>query len=343
MRTHWTLSWLLVGTIVGCSGPGIPGAPRFAQKQDQQAAQLAAAQQASGFGPQTQPGFTQRVTAAIMPGDQASAKPQAPPVQSQHDPISLGFASGPPNAELYLSMAKLSDRSGNVDHARSMYYRSLSMDQHNSEALLGLARLEDREGRLDEAVRVYQQAFAAHPQNVAVINDLALCHARKGELEYSLQLLDRATRIAPTKSLYRNNIAKVLTEMNRLDEAALQLATVYPPAVVNYNMAILLNERGRKEEAIKYLTAATQMDPQLEQASVLLSQLTSAAPQYANRAPQPNDHILPTPMTAEQQAQQDYARRYPATGAPAPVAQQVPAETAQAPLGMSPIMLPPIR
>ena len=337
MRTHWIFLWALAALVVGCSVPGFPGGPRLAQQPQ-------STEQADWMAPAPSPSFTQRIAATVMSGKSAqAAKTRA---RQQLDPISFGFASGPPNAELYLSMAKLSDRGGNFAYARSMYHRSLGMDPRNLEALLGLARLEDREGRLDEALRIYQQAVAAYPQNVKSLNDLALCHARKGELQPSLELLKRAARLQPEKPLYRNNIAKVLTEMNRVDEAANNLAAVYPPAVVNYNMGVLLHERGQSQEAVKYLTAATKMDPQLEQASILLSQLTSAVPQYAQRPPASNDHILPTPMTLPNQtAMQSGSQRYPTTSAPTalPSYQTVPAETAQAPQRTSPVLLPPIR
>ncbi|MCA9230345.1 MAG: tetratricopeptide repeat protein [Planctomycetales bacterium] len=343
MRNHWYLTWALLATV-GCAGANFPGPNRIAQQpQHPQQTQLATTQPAAS---QPTPGFTQRMVAAI-PGMPKAAPQQNPnvvqPEQQKLDPISLGFASGPPNAALYLSMAQLSDQGGNTDHARSMYQRALSLEPSNLKALMGLARLEDREGRLNEALKVYQQALAAHPQNVQVLNDLALCHARAGQLPLSLQLLGHATTLQPQKALYRNNIAKVLIELNRVDEAAAHQAAVHPPAIAQYNMGVLLNDRGRKEEAIRFLTAATHIDPQLAEAKALLAQLSKGHTRLVEGGTSsPNDDILPTPMTPPAAVA---GGAYPTTGAMAvaPVTQTLPPETAQVPIGNSPVLLPPVR
>ena len=216
---------------------------------------------------------------------QARARQAARP---QLDPISLGYEGGPPNAQLFISMAEVNDNGGNVDQARRMYLKALEVEPGNLTALLGLARMEDRLGRLDEAVRVYQGALASHPQDTTALNDLALCYARQGRLQPSLALLERATALQPGKQLYRNNVAKVLVEMNRLDDAITQLAAVYPPAVAHYNLGVMLNQRGRTQEAVHCLSIATQIDPQMQPARTLLAQLSQTPPHLA-RQPAPTD------------------------------------------------------
>jgi tetratricopeptide (TPR) repeat protein len=289
--------------------------------------------------------WTQKFTGVFSSkSPQAAAKSQAE--QSKLDPTSLGFASGPPNAALFLSMAQLSDRGGNTPHAREMYRSTLSLEPQNLEALLGLARLEDREGNLPEAASLYQQAVAIAPQDARALNDLGLCFARSGQLDFSLQALSAATRIQPTKPLYRNNIAKVLVELNRLGEAAAELAAAHPPAAVEYNMAVLLEQRGRTAEAVPYLVRATQIDPQFGPAAELLVQLSPETASIAQAAsPEAsNDDILPTPQNSADNA--DPAENaavavYPNTGM-APN-YNLPAQTARVPVMSSPELLPPVR
>ena len=347
MRKQWLTTWTLIVAVTGCAVPGMPGAPfRTAQYP----------QQAPHAGPDS-PSWTQRA-AALLPGSKkqsASQKAKAASVARQRtDPISLGFDSGPPTLELFLSMAQLSDRGGNVEHARSMYRQAISLQPNNLEALLGLARLEDRQGRLDEAQKIYQQAVAAHPQNAKALNDLGLCYARSGQLPDSLQLLDQAVRLHPDKVLYRNNIAKLLTEMDRVDEAVVHLSAVHPPAIAQYNMGVLLEQRGRSAEAIHFLTAASHIDPQLQAASEMLAKLQGNSPVSTA-----NDNILPTPMMPPNNGSSMAAKgpgmaagpRYSSSATSAsPVAtwnwpqpQTFPAETAQVPMGNSPVALPPVR
>ena len=173
-------------------------------------------------------------------------------------------------------MAEMSCRGGNVPQARSLYQKALAMEPKNLDALLGAARMEDREGRMDVA----RHAVPARRRrrirnNPTVLNDLGLCLARQGKLPEAERALARAVQLEPAKPLYRNNIAKVLVEMNRMDAACTHLAAVYPPAVVNYNMGVLLYQRGRDAEAERFLAAALAIDPRMEPARALLAEIAA--------------------------------------------------------------------
>lgn len=343
MRNKWWITWTLIAAT-GCAMPNMPGLPLRWSQNPQQTTQMMAKAPAG----EQKPSFTDKLNSVFhIPGTKtpqakaAEAKLAQQKAQEKLDPISLGFASGPPTAELYLTMAEMSERGGNVDHARSMYQRALSLEPKNLDALLGLARLEDREGRMDVALRVYQQAVTLYPQNAKALNDLALCYARNGQLPASLQLLDQAVRLQPDKALYRNNIAKVLVKVNRIDEAQSHLSAVHPPAIAHYNMGVLLQQRGRTNEAIRFLTAAMHIDPQLQEARKLLVELQGDAPALAS-----NDSVLPTPLTSDNyHVVTAPAGAYPATGMTAqrPQPRAFPAETAQVPQGYSPMSLPPLR
>jgi tetratricopeptide (TPR) repeat protein len=296
------------------------------------------------------------------------------PVPSQLDPISLEFASGPPSAKLYVSMANISDQGGNTDQARLLYQKASSLESDYLPALLGLARLEDRHGRLDDAIPVYQKAITAHPQNTAALNDLAICYARKSQLETSLDLLKQAVRLQPDKPLYRNNIAKVLTELGRQEEALVHLAVVHSPAIAHYNLGVLLAQRGRMEESTRYLAMAADIDPEMQSARALLDQLNLATRvQLAERpvaARQPirttnmraapprtsqtmgaegsNNNILPTRYPPTQETVPENLPAYPATGIPPtisvspPEPQTLPATISELPVGDTPLLLPPV-
>ena len=341
MIKQWLTAWALIVVVAGCAMPGMPGASKRAAERPT-------------LAKPDSPSWAQR----LLPGSKQSAPKVARVVskaQQRTDPISLGYPSGPPTSELYLSMARLSDRGGNVKHARSMYRRAISLQPNNLEALLGLAWLEDRQGRLDGARKIYHRAAAAHPQNAKVLNDLALCYARSGQLLASLQLFERAVQLQPDKALYRNNIAKLLTEMNRMDEAIAHLSAVHPPAIAQYNMGVLLEQRGRTAEAIHFLTAASHINPQLQSASKMLTNLRGDLPKSMA-----NDDVLPTPITLSNNEPSMAAKRpsmtvkrpgmavgpryaSPFATSNRTLSQSFPAEIAQVPLGNLPVALPPVR
>jgi tetratricopeptide (TPR) repeat protein len=183
--------------------------------------------------------------------------------------------------------------------------------------------------------------------------------------------------LRPDKALYRNNIAKVLIEQNQFEAAIAHLGAVNEPAVANYNMAALLEERGRSDEAVSYLQRALAMKPQFPEASTLLANITGSSPEtqmavtagpampyrtvvsapYGTAQIDVSAPIAGTaPMATQVSANEDINQApcapsealnvtYPSTGAPPmiPKPQNLPAHTALAPVGYEPAVLPPIR
>jgi tetratricopeptide (TPR) repeat protein len=334
VKNQSLIAWALVVAVSGCTIPGIPGFSKASAQLPKRSPQMA--RQPSGpIG--AAPSWTERINDFLTgPFQPASAQTAAARQQAlRSDPVSLDYPSAPPTSELFFSMAKMSDRNGNSEHARSMYLQALAIEPNRLDAMLGLARLEDREGRFNEALKIYQQATAAHPQNAQAFNDMGLCHARNKQLEPSIWALDQAVRRQPAKALYRNNIAKVLLQQDRIDEAVAHLSAVHQPAVAQYNMGVLLQERGKTIEAIHFLTAASHIDPQLQPAHAMLADLRGEVSDYPA-----NDNVLPTPVTPQPGGPR-YAASPLTTTWPQP--QNFPASTAQVPQGYAPVPLPPVR
>jgi Flp pilus assembly protein TadD len=251
---------------------------------------IGAAAEPYAFGqpPQPQRTWSQRLMApfagspdpAQQQRDAVAVAQEAEARRLAFDPLALSNGSGEASPELFVGMADLTARGGNISQARQFYQKALAMEPNHLEALLGAARMEDREGHLDVAGMLYQRAATTFPNNATVLNDLGLCLARQGQLPGAERALLRAVQLLPAKPLYRNNLAKVQIEMNRLDEAASQLAAVYAPPVVNYNMGVLLYQRGRNAEAERYLNAAIAVDQRMDPARALLAHMHPAAPVY---------------------------------------------------------------
>ena len=267
MQKAWFAA-LAIGLMAGCAGSTNPFATSGAA--------------AGGAGGSKS--NRQRRSAALA--ELKAPKRSALPVQEPFDPSKA-------TPELYVGLAQVSERSGNIPQARSMYQKALAKDPKHLEALLGAARMEDREGQLNVALMLYQRAATYHPKNASVLNDLALCHARRGELPIAHHVLEQAVQLDPAKPLYRNNVAKVLVELNGLQPAMHHLSAVHAPAVANYNMAVLLSERGRSDEATSYLSHALAIDPTMEPAQIMLAQFASPPTGETSYAAQPAAHTMP--------------------------------------------------
>lgn len=211
--------------------------------------------------------------ASTFSGDATPGRPAATTANTALDPISLQTPAGPPTPQLFVSLAQMAERQGNVDQARHQFKQALAMWPGDVDVLRAAARMEDRAGHLDWAEYLYQRAAASNPHHAGTLNDLGLCLARQGKLEQSVQTIEQAIHLQPDKALYRNNAATVLVELRQDQMALAHLAAVHAPAEASYNMGQLLVQRDRADEAAPYFVGALQQDPELKQAQAALAQL----------------------------------------------------------------------
>lgn len=265
-------------------------------------------------GAAAKPSWTQRIAAPFKKNPFASFKPKPSANVTKADPAEKPFDPSKASPELFVGLAQMSQRSGNIPQARQLYQKALAKAPNHREALLGAARMEDREGQLDVALMLYQRAAAAHPQDATALNDLALCHARRNELPQAHQILEQAIRLDAKNPRYRNNVAKVLVQLNAINPAMQHLSAVHAPAVANYNMAVLLTERGRQDEANYFLAQALTIDPQMEPAHMML-------------ASQPGQEIVVPPAIAGPALSQPTAPMLVQSGPQAPPARADSAES----------------
>lgn len=193
------------------------------------------------------------------------------------DPLSLSYPKKPPTPELYVAMGQVAEQSGEKEKARAYYTQALTIAPKNADALTAFGRFEDRQGRLAEAARYYREAIAANPKHAGAYNDLGLCHARQGQLPQALELVQEAVRLDPERPVYRNNLARVLVEMGRPQDAVAELSAVFPPADAYYNVGWFLTQSGRNDEAAAHFAASLQHDPNMQQARAWLAKLQPSA------------------------------------------------------------------
>ncbi|RIK78188.1 MAG: hypothetical protein DCC67_11860 [Planctomycetota bacterium] len=299
VRNTWYAAW----AVAGLAASGMFGGAAAVR------AARAAAPTAPTLAGEQQPSWTDKMKAPFAKMGAAFKKAT---VKRPAEPYEPPFDANATSPELYVAMAQMSHRGGNVANARLLYQKAIAKDPKNLDALLGAARMEDREGNLDIAASLYQRALQAHPTSATAFNDLGLCLARRGDVAGAQAALDQAVRLAPEKPLYRNNIAKVLIELNRLDAAQNHLLAVHSPATAHYNMAVLLAERGRHAEASEQLAAALAIDPSMAPAQQMLAQrsggvpaepraadpraVAQSPPRLSLPAAEGSDSILPTPQ-----------------------------------------------
>lgn len=204
-----------------------------------------------------------------------ATKPQQ--VLPENDPLRLDRMPTKIGPEVYTGAARLLENQGKFAEAETRYREALRAEPKDLNALVGLARLHDRQGQSEQAIELYQKAAQAHPTNALIYNDLGLCHRRRQELDKSLAAFRKAVDLQSDNAKYRNNLAGVLVEGGRVDEAFKELAAVSPPAVAHYNLAHLLEQKSQRPAAITHLQKAVALDANLLPARDLLNQFTGVA------------------------------------------------------------------
>jgi tetratricopeptide (TPR) repeat protein len=236
-----------------------------------------------------------------------------PKVDSTDDPVSLSGEPKQVPAALYTQAAWYAEQQGNVNAALAQYERALQADRRDLTTLISYARFLDRNGKSEEALRLYQTAQSVAPQNAIVWNDLGLFHARRRAWEPALQSLRRAVALQPENLRYRNNIAAVLIEAERPEDAVRELEGVHPPALARYNVACLLELHQLHEAASQYHAQAIQLDPTLaarhrppeanpkpgSKGRVSAITVSTAAPSQAAAATAPSDRLRPPDGTQD--------------------------------------------
>lgn len=207
-----------------------------------------------------------------------------PKVVPADDPTSLATKPKKLEAGLYVRAARLHEKQNEPDLAAKNYAKALELEPNNVEALVATARFHDKNGDAAQADATYQRALKISPQAGLIWNDAGLCYARHGQLSRAAEALQRAVETDPTSVRYRNNLAAVLVENQRAQEAFHHLRAVHPEPAANFNVGFLLHRQGRFQEAQPYLLRALQLDPSLAAAEELLSEQGAA---HTARQPAP--------------------------------------------------------
>ncbi len=127
-----------------------------------------------------------------------------------------------------------------------------------------------RRHRIEEAIAFYKRSMAADPRYIPPINNLAGIKRREGDLSAALQLFQRALTIQPEKPDHRwvrINLASLLSQLGKLDEAAAQCQRALDRQPDFAEGLVVLAEirlrQGRPDEAIRLCETALEINPDL--------------------------------------------------------------------------------
>jgi tetratricopeptide (TPR) repeat protein len=178
------------------------------------------------------------------------------------------------------------------DQARRAFQQALSIDPTYLPAYQSLARLYVIMGDYDHALATYQKALRLQPRNGPVWFDLGMCQARRRDWPAAIDSLSRAVDCDPENRQYLNTLAFTHARAGRYQDAFKCFVRSYGnEAMAQYQLARMLHHMGQYESCRQCLQAALALNPKLEPAQRLLSELA---------APQPTDSAVRTVGYAEE-------------------------------------------
>lgn len=215
------------------------------------------------------------------------------------------------HADARLRLAEIRMERGNAQEALEQYTEYLRLNPANTAVQLKLAQLHQQNKRPDLAEQVYKSALATAPSNPEVNRELAALYRDQGKNKQAIEHFSRTLEVQKDDADSRNALIAIYVKEKKYDkiEKLLQEAIdlnpddpvnyykmglmqdfnkQYDQAIDSYKKAIELKpdnaramnalgrvymKTGRLAEAREMLQAAKEVDPSMEEASLLLNNI----------------------------------------------------------------------
>ena len=177
-----------------------------------------------------------------------------------------------PNNNLGHALAEL----GRPAEALPFYRAALAAKPGHLEVRNNLANALSDLGQLDEATEHYAFVLARQPDHANALNGSAVVLAMRGQLADAKARLEHSLRIAPGNAGAHNNLGNVCSMLAQWEEAVRhyrRAAELRPDATTRAHLGLALAKLDRRDEALRELRAALQLDPNHAQAKAWLQSI----------------------------------------------------------------------
>jgi Flp pilus assembly protein TadD len=180
-----------------------------------------------------------------------------------------------------MSLARLNERRGQAELAKQMYLKELERNPKNGKAYHRLAVMSAKDEQWDEANEYFMKAEQLMPDNSELFADMGYALYLQHRLEPAENYLRRAVKLSPRNQSAYNNLGIVLGVQGKTDESFAAFKRVGTGAEAHTNMAYVHTQLGDVDEAMKHLTQALSLDPNLKVAAIALMQLNDIKKRYS--------------------------------------------------------------
>jgi Tfp pilus assembly protein PilF len=140
-----------------------------------------------------------------------------------------------------------------------------------------LALQYEREGRDQQALAEYQRLVKERPRDSQLLNDFGVFHYDHGHWLDAESQFSKAIQCDPQNQRAWVNLGRALGQQERYQESYAAFARVLRPAEAHSNVAVMMAHHGKTEDARQQITEALTLDPQIQQARMVLATMDRPA------------------------------------------------------------------
>lgn len=160
-----------------------------------------------------------------------------------------------------LAFARWKEDMDQFAEAKRRYHEILTANPDCLPARLGIARIERETGRYTQCREILEAARRQHPENPAVALEMGRMYNDRQEWRHAVTAFRQATDLAPDDQTIRYELGLALTNAGMVDEGLPHLRFAVGDSAACYNVAYLLNERGKTADAVNWVERALDSHP----------------------------------------------------------------------------------
>ncbi|MGC4031690.1 MAG: tetratricopeptide repeat protein [Tepidisphaeraceae bacterium] len=201
-------------------------------------------------------------------------KGQGPNATAHIDPDTIAEQPMPDiKPETYIAAGDLAASQGQFIRAAAQYDLALKKKPDDTATCRKLALAYVKADQMPAAIEAWKRYLAVSKGSDDAYGSLGYAYELAGKpADAEATYKDGVARVSDGK-LTHINYGLMLVRKNRVDEAVKQLSAVLPPPEVNYNIASVYTDLGRRDLAKFYYRRALECDPGFEPAKQKLASI----------------------------------------------------------------------
>jgi len=176
-----------------------------------------------------------------------------------------------------LSLARLSERRGQNEQAERLYQEVIRRSPQDPVPYHRLGVIYAKRGNLAQAEQYFSRALALSPDNPQMLTDAGYCCYLCSRTEEAERYLRRAVEINPGNAAGWNNLALLVGEQGRYDEALALFRRAGTENQAQANLAFVLAQRGEYQHALDTYNQVLTQDQKMRPAADAMLHLAAAA------------------------------------------------------------------